>query len=282
MAREPQSANDYDDRTTEAARSVLIEIGQILGSYQGKFALIGGSVPGLLIEAEDMKHVGTLDVDLSLDHEALDDGEYKTLVEALMGQGYEKTEETKAFQLVRKVPARDGGPDIDIVVDFLMARDAVIKKNRPPLIENFAVQRADGAGLAIKYNELIEVSGAMPDGGGNVVKIAVASIPALLAMKGHALDKRKKYKDAYDVYYCIRNYPGGIPALVEEPLLAEEVAHIGFAAIAAKFRAADHYGPNSVRKFVEESDILEERTAAQWQQDAFGQVDAWVLAMGLR
>ena len=31
MARiEPQSANDYDDRTTAAVKSVLVEIGQIL------------------------------------------------------------------------------------------------------------------------------------------------------------------------------------------------------------------------------------------------------------
>ena len=39
--REPQSANDYDDRTTEAVKSVLIEIGQILGSFAGKFAVVG-------------------------------------------------------------------------------------------------------------------------------------------------------------------------------------------------------------------------------------------------
>lgn len=39
---EPQSAADYDDRTTTAVKTVLIEIGQILGSFKGKFAIIGG------------------------------------------------------------------------------------------------------------------------------------------------------------------------------------------------------------------------------------------------
>jgi len=43
---EPQSAADYDDRTTAAVKSVLIEIGQILGSFQGKFAVVGGAVRG--------------------------------------------------------------------------------------------------------------------------------------------------------------------------------------------------------------------------------------------
>ena len=42
---EPQSAADYDDRTTMAVKTVLIEIGQILGSFKGKFAVVGGAVP---------------------------------------------------------------------------------------------------------------------------------------------------------------------------------------------------------------------------------------------
>ena len=42
--QEPQSAAEYDDRTTAAVKSVLIEIGQILGSFKGKFAIIGGAV----------------------------------------------------------------------------------------------------------------------------------------------------------------------------------------------------------------------------------------------
>lgn len=77
---EPQSAAEYDDRTTAAVKSVLIEIGQILGSFKGKFAIIGGAVPWLLLANEDMPHVGTLDVDVGLDAEALGDGEYATLI----------------------------------------------------------------------------------------------------------------------------------------------------------------------------------------------------------
>ena len=44
---EPQFANDYDDRSTAAVKSVLIEIGQILGSFKGKFALGQAPVKGL-------------------------------------------------------------------------------------------------------------------------------------------------------------------------------------------------------------------------------------------
>ena len=144
---EPQSATDYDDRTTAAVKSVLVEIGQILGAFKGRFAVIGGAVPWLLLENDDMPHVGTLDVDLGLDAEALGDGEYATLVGALQEHGYRQREGLRRFQLARTIQPADDGPAIEIIVDFLMPRDAEIVKNKPPLISNFAVQRADGADL---------------------------------------------------------------------------------------------------------------------------------------
>ena len=35
-------------------------------------------------------------------------------------------------------------------------------------------------------------------------------------MKGMALHDRLKEKDAWDIYFSLTNYPGGIDALVEE------------------------------------------------------------------
>ena len=72
--REPQSAADYDDRTTVAVKAVLVEIGQILGSFKGKFAVVGGAVPWLLLDNEEMPHVGTLDLDLGLAAQSRSEG----------------------------------------------------------------------------------------------------------------------------------------------------------------------------------------------------------------
>lgn len=282
--REPQTADEYDDRTTRAVKSVLIEIGQLLGSFQGKFAVIGGAVPWLLLDNQDMPHVGSIDVDLSLDAEALGDGQYATLVEALMGHGYEQRQALRRFQLMRRVAATDDGPPIDVIVDFLMPRDAEIIRNIPPLVVDFAVQRADGADLALRFYQLVAVAGPMPDGGRNRVEIAVCSIPALIAMKGHALHGRLKQKDAYDIYYSIRNYPDGIAALAEacRPIREHESGEQGYRYVAEKFDAPDGFGPTCVRRFVENTQILGGRTPDQWQTDAFGQVDAWLRALGLR
>ena len=281
---EPQSAADYEERTTAAAKSVLIEIAQILGSFRGKFVVIGGAVPWLLLDNDEMRHVGTLDVDLGVHAEALGDGEYARLVNVLKEHGYVQDENRREFQLVRRVATMDEGPPIDVVVDFLMPKGATIAKNRPPLIDRFRVIRASGAGLAFQSYEMVEIKGGMPGGAINRVELAVASIPALLAMKGFALDGRYKQKDGYDVYYCVRNFPGGPEALADacRPLLEYEDAADGYLHIDKKFETVDSLGPVSVRQFVEETDVLQERTAAQWQQDAFGQIDAWLRILGLR
>jgi hypothetical protein len=237
-------------------------------------------VPWLLLDNDEMRHVGTVDVDLTLDAEGLRESEYVDLVEALMQSGYEQKGERKRFQLVRTITVDDGAP-IDIYVDFLMPRNVKLERHDPPFVSDFAVQKADGADLALKFFEMVAVEAKMPRGGINRVEIAVASIPALLAMKGHALVGRDKPKDAYDVYYCIRNFPDGVEALANQcrPLLAEKSGLKGFQGIAAKFRSYDDYGPTCVREFVEDSHALGERSADQWQQDAFGQVEAFLILL---
>jgi hypothetical protein len=47
-------------------KSVLIELGQTPAHYEGKLAVIGRTVPWLLLMNEDMPQVGTRDVDLGI------------------------------------------------------------------------------------------------------------------------------------------------------------------------------------------------------------------------
>lgn len=274
----------YEARITASVKRVLVELGQVLGAYKGKFAIIGGNVPWLQIPNAETAHIGSIDVDLVLDPKALADGQYAGLVETLLGADYRQSADHKVFQLVREVPGKDGEPPVTIVVDFLMPQNVPLKKNKPPLVPNFAVIPASGADMALRFNDLIAVEAEMPKGGRNEVELSVATIPAFLVMKGFALDGRDKEKDAYDVYYSIRNYPGGIEALAEDcqPLLKFEMAMEGFAKIASKFRDRDFTGPVSVRRFATEQGILDGRDGEEWQTDAYGQINAFLKAIGLR
>ena len=63
------------------------------------------------------------------------------------------------------------------------------------------------------------------------------------------------------------------------PLLNHKSAHEGYAGIARKFDKYDGYGTGCVRKFAEEAQILGDRSANEWQQHAFGRVQAWLAAL---
>ena len=45
---------------------------------------------------------------------------------------------------------------------------------------------------------------------------AARSVLLELTLRGIALSERLKEKDAWDIYFCLRHYPGGLDALVRE------------------------------------------------------------------
>ena len=71
------SQRDYSEVIVEAARSVLLEVIRILGEYQDDIVVIGGWVPELLLINADEKHVGSIDVDLALNHQSINEVGYK-------------------------------------------------------------------------------------------------------------------------------------------------------------------------------------------------------------
>ena len=95
-----------------------------------------------------------------------------------------------------------------------------------------------------------------------------------------ALWERMKEKDAYDIYYCCRNYPGGLTALVEatKPLVKNRLAREGLGKIKEKFITVDGIGPTWVADFLEVADS-EER--ARVQREAFELVNALMEKLGI-
>jgi hypothetical protein len=92
-------------------------------------------------------------------------------------------------------------------------------------------------------------------------------------------------KDAYDIYYSVRNYPGGPAKLAEDckPLLTDPIAAEGFRLLASKFREREDFGPATVRRFLEEAaPEFTDMEPEQIQMDAFGQVNAFLSALEIR
>jgi hypothetical protein len=97
-------------------------------------------------------------------------------------------------------------------------------------------------------------------------------------MKAQALNSRLKEKDAYDIYYCLTNFPDGMDALVEafRTFPDHPLIHEGLAILSEKFSASDSGGPVFVTNFLDENDP---ETRAQIQRDAYERVQYLLKAL---
>jgi hypothetical protein len=98
---------DYTAEVVEAAKSVLIELTHLLGEYRDSIVLIGGWVPELLIPQEPRPHVGSMDIDLALNHVNIREEGYKLIEELLTSRGYYQEDDQQPFIFFRDVPLGD-------------------------------------------------------------------------------------------------------------------------------------------------------------------------------
>jgi hypothetical protein len=174
-----------------------------------------------------------------------------------------------------------GGRIVAVQVDLLAGQyEGTGKSHRHQKLQGVLARKVRGCDLA--FNDPIEVTveGELPGGGKDSVRIRVASAVSFLVMKGMALDERMKEKDAYDIYYCVQNFPGGLDALVDE--LKTHAGHAlvreGLGKIAKRFASETHVGPKSVADFEEITDV-EEREMIQ--RDAYERVNYILEKLGI-
>lgn len=241
--------SDYPDELTQAAKSVLIEVIHILGEYREHIVLVGGSVPELLISNPSNPHVGSTDVDLAINHRELNEPGYKAIQVLLAENDYVQSDE-QPFIYTKSVLV--GSKEISIHVDFLAGEyEGTGKSRRTQKVLDISPRKVRGADIVFDSYEEIEIVGKLPSGVMDKVRLKVASIPALLVMKGIALRDRKKEKDAYDIYFVIRHYTGGLEALASEinKILSNGLVQEGFRNIAEAFSSTEDFGPSWVADF---------------------------------
>jgi predicted nucleotidyltransferase len=249
MNPEPRQREDYSGRQIEAAHRVLVDLGQVLASFEDCLVVVGGWVPDLLMKTEEA-HVGSIDVDLALDAQKLADGRYAELLKTLLNtRRYKQAEEP--FRLYADVDLEDGEPSVRVDVDFLKSPDARTKKNKPQFTKNFRPLDASGCSAAFENPELVLIAGKMIKGKTNQVQFLVASIADFLIMKAYALASRDKPKDAYDICFCLDNYPGGRNKLAAnwKKRAGQKDVIKATAILKEKFAAIDSYGPSQVVEF---------------------------------
>lgn len=261
---------DYTAEAVEAARSVMLELTRLLGEYRDGIVIVGGWVPELLLSGVGHWHTGSLDVDVALDHQMLNDVGYKTILQLILARGYRQGEQPFIFFRTVQV----GNNTYEVEVDFLAGEYAGTGRgHRTQKVQDMQPRKACGCDLAFDRVAEVILNGTLPNGGKDSALIRVAAIAPFLVMKAMALASRLMEKDAWDIYYCVRNYPGGIERLAEEfrPILKNKLTQEALMTLNEKFASPNHVGPKHVADFEGSIDV-EEREFLQ--RDAFERVNA--------
>lgn len=226
--------NDVD-----ACRAVLIGVLTILAKDLDKLAVVGGWVPELAFPNKG--HIGSLDVDLALDARKLEPLAYESIRRKLADAGYQQSPKM-SNRFYRSIHETALQVKVDLITGEFPEISAEGTHHR---VQELVVWKARGVDLAFAFQQEVAVEGTLPNGGHNRVTAKIPMIAAYLCIKAITLSERKKEKDAYDICFCIENYPGGYKKLAEEfrgktdhPLIAE-----GIAILREKFGRLDGIGP---------------------------------------
>jgi hypothetical protein len=255
--------SDYGQPEVQACFSVIVEMITILGEYRDNIVLVGGNVPPLLIPSAKEKHPGSLDVDLALDFRNISSIAYKTIVKTLKSRGYYQTGE-QPFIFYRDIETGPG-KRATVQIDLLAGEyGGTGKKHRHQKVQDAQARKARGCDLVFDAPLKVKLKGTLPNGAINEVTIKIPSAGPFLVTKGMALWDRLKEKDAFDIFFCCRYFPGGIEALAAaiKPVVDNKLAKEGLSKIKAKFQEINAIGPIGVVDFMELEDP-EERSRIQ-------------------
>jgi hypothetical protein len=246
------SKSQYGERELNACKAVLLELVNLLGEIKDEMVIIGGWTPAFILPQSDDPHVGSLDIDVALDFSKIPDDTYQTILKAFLKRGYTQDKE-QPFRFFRKVKI-EGADPINVEVDLMAGEyGGTGKGHRTQKIQDVRARKARGCDLAFDAAVTVTLDGNLPDGGRDTASFKVAGIVPFLIMKGMAMYERMKEKDAYDIYYCVEHFPGGVEGLAAEfkSFIKNKLVIEGLGKIKNKFASVEHIGPKWVADFLE-------------------------------
>ena len=240
---------DYNQGQTEASHRILIELVSLFNQYKDDIRIVGGWVPDLMFPAEG--HVGSVDVDVLVNHLKLKDSGYQTMARLLLKNGYREHPE-KYFSFVKTIRIDD--IDYDVDVDILAGMyGGSPQKKRSQHIQGIKALKATGGNFAFDFPpQDVKIESKRPDGALDIAHVNVIAVVPYIVMKTAAMG-RGKAKDAYDIYFIAAHYAGGIPALancfsnVKDLNIIKDMKK----KLSEKFASIDHAGPVDVADFME-------------------------------
>lgn len=93
MPEKPPTAAEYSKEQTERVKATCLYVATVLGDYMKQSVIVGGLVPSLLIDQNNLpegadSHVGTTDLDIGLTLAIFSDKRYQVITDRLQSAGF--------------------------------------------------------------------------------------------------------------------------------------------------------------------------------------------------
>ena len=151
-----KSSMDYTKGQKEAAHRVLVELVNMFDEYKDDIRIVGGWVPDLMFPNKG--HIGSVDVDVLINHLTLQDEGYQNMATILKRNGYLEHPD-KYFSFVK--PIEIDGITYDVDVDILAGMyGGTQQKRRSQHVQGIKALKATGGNFAfdLPYADIKKMS----------------------------------------------------------------------------------------------------------------------------
>jgi hypothetical protein len=256
MPDKPTTAAGYKSEHVSLVRATCLYVATKLGDLMDDLVVVGGLAPSLLIDQDNLDegadtHVGTMDLDVGLTVASLDQGRYRALTERLRRAGFSQdvnevgnpTRQRWKIEQTEKVT-------VDFLIQPTLTDDRGGKLR--DIEADFAAIIAPGLHLAFQDRRRVTLAGQTIMGEEATREIWVCGPGAFVVLKALAFDLRGENKDAYDLFYMVRNYGAGVEDLLAcvEPLLGDPDTTKALAILERDFVTHNGVGARRVAQFL--------------------------------
>jgi len=255
MAEKPATAAGYRGEHIARVRATCLYVATKLGDLMDELVVVGGLVPSLLIDQATLpegtdSHVGTMDLDVGLAVALLDQGRYRMITERLRQAGFEQDVNEEGNPTRQRWKIEHVGK---VTVDFLIppTQPGDTGGKLRDIEADFAAVIAPGLHLAFQDRHRITLSGQTILGEDGTRDVWVCDAGAYVVLKALAFGSRGENKDAYDLFYVVRNFGSGVEdvAVHLRPLLGDRSAAEAIAILRRDFLDHNGLGPRRVAEF---------------------------------
>ena len=254
MISKPSTRDGYGIEQLGFVHRTCLYIATKLGDLLDEIVVVGGLVPYLLVDQENLPsglepHVGTMDLDMGLALAILNCERYRELGRRLRDAGFEPEVNEQGN---RRLQTWTAGTPHPVTVDFLIP--PVEERDKGGELRHFESDLAaivtPGLELAFKDRRWIELSGCLPSGAWATRKIPVCGPGAFTVLKALAFGNRTENKDAYDLFYVWSGI--GVPDVAEGlvPLQPNSYIEDALSVIERDFCHHDGLGPVATARFI--------------------------------